>query len=95
MDASWTLMLFNPENAPARNQPYTAYRGFCPIFQSIGQPLLQGRDFLESDTADALVCVVSSRMAQRITDSAGDESTAAMEIVGVAGDMKAIADPRR
>src|SRR5213082_1608432 len=57
MDASWTLMLFNAEgaSAPEPRGVYTAYSR-VPVpgyFQSVGQPLLQGRDFLESDGPDA------------------------------------------
>src|SRR6266403_2086067 len=47
MDASWTLMLFNAEGAaaPEPRGVYTAYSR-VPVpgyFQSVGQPLLQGR----------------------------------------------------
>src|SRR4029077_7399352 len=64
MDAPWTLMVFNAEGAPAPEPRgvYTAYSR-VPVpgyFQSIGQPILQGRDFNASDTADApLVCIIS------------------------------------
>src|SRR5262245_26705676 len=55
MDAPWTLMLFNAEGVPAPEPRgvYTAYSR-VPVpgyFQSIGQPILQGRDFNASDTA--------------------------------------------
>ncbi len=49
MNASWTLMLFNAEGAPAPEPRgvYTAYSRVPVLgyFQSMGQPLLQGRDF--------------------------------------------------
>ena len=110
MDAPWTLMLFNAEGAPAPEPRgvYTAYSR-VPVpgyFQSIGQPILQGRDFNERDTADApLVCVVSQSIAKRFwpNDSALgkrirsgrlDGTRPWFTIVGVVGDMKAIADPR-
>jgi putative ABC transport system permease protein len=110
MDASWTLMLFNAEGAPAPEPRgvYTAYSRL-PVpgyFQSIGQPILQGRDFNASDKADApLVCIVSQSIAKRFwpNDSALgkrirwgrlDGSRPWFTIVGVVGDMKAIADPR-
>src|SRR5947208_3587078 len=70
MDASWTLMLFNTEGAPAPEPRgvYTAYSR-VPLpgyFRSVGQPILQGRDFNASDTADApLVCIVSQSIAKR------------------------------
>src|SRR6266446_10130727 len=65
MDASWTLMLFNAEGAaaPEPRGVYTAYSR-VPVpgyFQSMGQPLLQGRDFNAGDTADApLVCIIAN-----------------------------------
>ena len=110
MDASWTLMLFNAEGAPAPEPRgvYTAYSR-VPVpgyFQSIGQRILQGRDFNASDTADAsLVCIVSQSIAKRFwpNDSAIgkrirwgrlDGTRPWFTIVGVVGDMKAIADPR-
>lgn len=110
MDASWTLMLFNPENAPAP-EPAGAYTAYSRIsvpgyFRSIGQPVLQGRDFIESDNPDApLVCIISQSIARRFwpDDSPigkrirwgriqGDRPW--FTIVGVVGDMKAVADPR-
>jgi putative ABC transport system permease protein len=110
MDASWTLMLFNAEGAPAPEPRgvYTAYSR-VPVpgyFQSIGQPLLQGRDLNSSDTADAPpVCIVSQSIAKRFwpNDSAIgkrirwgrlDGTRPWFTIVGVVGEMKAIADPR-
>jgi putative ABC transport system permease protein len=110
MDAPWTLMLFNAEGSPAPEPRgvYTAYSR-VPVpgyFQSIAQPILQGRDFNASDTADApLVCIVSQGIAKRFwpNDSAIgkrirwgrlDGTRPWFTIVGVVGDMKAIADPR-
>src|SRR5437763_3055806 len=110
MDASWTLMLFNAEGAPAPEPRgvYTAYSR-VPVpgyFRSVGQPILQGRDFNASDTADApLVCIISQSIAKRFwpNDSAIgkrirwgrlDGTRPWFTIVGVVGDMKAIADPR-
>ena len=109
MDASWTLMLFNPEGAPAPEPRgfYTAYsRISVPgYFQSIGQPLLQGRDFAESDGPDApLVCIISQSIAQRFWPNESpigkrvrwgrlDGNRPWFTIVGVVGNMKAIADP--
>ena len=110
MNAPWTLMLFNAEGAPAPEPGgvYTAYSRL-PVpgyFQSVGQPILQGRDFNASDTADApLVCIVSQSIAKRFwpNDSAIgkrirwgrlDGTRPWFTIVGVVGDMKAIADPR-
>ena len=110
MDASWTLMLFNPENAPAPEPAgtYTAYsRLTVPgYFRDIGQPLVQGRDFSESDNADSqFVCIISQSVAKRFwpnESSIGkrirwgrmDGTRPWFTIVGVVGDVKAIADPR-
>ena len=110
MDASWTLMLFNAEGAPAPEPRgvYTAYSR-VPVpgyFQSIGQPLLQGRDFKASDTAGTpLVCIISKSIAKRFWPNESpigkrlrwgrlDGTRPWFTIVGVVGDMKAIADPR-
>ena len=110
MDASWTLMLFNGEGVPAPEprDVYTAYSR-VPVpgyFQSMGQPILQGRDFNASDTADApLVCIIShsigkrfwpndSPIGKRIRWGRLDGTRPWFTIVGVVGDMKAIADPR-
>jgi len=110
MDASWTLMLFNIEGAPAPEPRgvYTAYSR-VPVpgyFQNMGQPLLQGRDFNASDTADApLVCIISQSIAKRFWPNDSpigkrirwgrlDGTRPWFTIVGVVGDMKAIADPR-
>jgi putative ABC transport system permease protein len=110
MDAPWTLMLFNAEGTPAPDPRgvYTAYSR-VPVpgyFQSIGQPLLQGRDFNASDTANApLVCIISRSIAKRFWPNDSpigkrirwgrlDGNRPWFTIVGVVGDMKAIADPR-
>src|SRR5581483_6383595 len=110
MDAPWTLMLFNPEGAPAPEPRgvYTAYSRL-PVpgyFESIGQPLLQGRDFNQSDRADSpFVCIVSQSIARRFWPNESavgkrirwgrlDGARPWFTIVGVVGDMKAIADPR-
>jgi putative ABC transport system permease protein len=110
MDASWTLMLFNAEGVPAPEPRglYTAYSRI-PVpgyFQSIGQPLLQGRDFNAGDTADApLVCIISQSIAKRFWPNDSpigrrirwgrfDGTRPWFTIVGVVGDMKVVADPR-
>ena len=110
MDAPWDLMLFNAEGAPAP-EPRGFYSAYSRIsvpgyFKSIEQPLLQGRDFLESDGPDApLVCIVSQSIAHRFWPNESpvgkrirwgriDSNRPWFTIVGVVGDMKAIADPR-
>ena len=110
MNAPWNLMLFNAEGAPAP-EPRGVYSAYSRIpvpgyFQSIGQPLLQGRDFLESDGPDAPpVCIISQSIAHRFWPNESavgkrirwgrmDGTRPWFTIVGVVGDMKAIADPR-
>jgi predicted permease len=110
MDASWTMMLFNAEGVPAP-EPRSVYTAYSRIpvpgyFQSMGQPLLQGRDFNASDTADApLVCIISQSIAKRFWPNDSpigkrirwgrlDGTRPWFTIIGVVGDMKAIADPR-
>ena len=75
-------------------------------FKSIGQPLLQGREFLESDGPDSpLVCIVTSSVARRFWPDQNpigkrvkwgriDRQRPWFTVVGVVGDMKAIADPQ-
>src|SRR5205823_4405481 len=70
------------------------------------QPILQGRDFNASDAADApLVCIVSQSIAKRFWPNDSpigkrirwgrlDGTRPWFTIIGVVGDMKAIADPR-
>jgi hypothetical protein len=103
-------MLFNSEGAPAP-EPRGVYSAYSQVpvpgyFQSIGQPLLQGRDFLESDGPDApLVCIISQGIARRFWPNESpigkrirwgrlDGTRPWFTIVGVVGDTKAIADPR-
>ncbi|MGE5213630.1 MAG: ABC transporter permease [Nitrospirota bacterium] len=110
MDAPWTLMPFNAEGVPAPEPRgvYTAYSRI-PVpeyFQSMGQPLLQGRDFNASDTSDApLVCIISQSIAKKFWPNESaigkrirwgrlDGTRPWFTIVGVVGNMKAIADPR-
>ena len=110
MDASWTLMPFNPEGAPAP-EPAGTYMAYSRVpvpgyFASIGQQLLQGRDFLPSDQPDSpLVCIISQSIAKRFWPNESpigkrirwgrlDGNRPWFTIVGVVGDMKAIADPR-
>ena len=79
----------------------------CPAtLRLIAQPLLQGRDFNATDTADApLVCIVSQSIAKRFWPNESaigkrikwgrlDSERPWFTIVGVVGDMKVIADPR-
>ena len=110
MNASWNLMVFNPEGAPAP-EPRGTYIAYSRIsvpgyFQSVAQPLVQGRDFLQSDGPDSpLVCIISQSIAHRFWPNESpvgkrirwgriDGNRPWFTIVGVVGDMKAIADSR-
>ncbi|MFL6584598.1 MAG: ABC transporter permease [Chthoniobacterales bacterium] len=110
MDAPWTLMPFNAEGLPAP-EPRGFYMAYSRVpvpgyFASMGQPLLQGRDFVESDGPDApLVCIVSQSIARRFWAKESplgkrirwgrlDGTRPWFTVVGVVADMKAIADPR-
>jgi putative ABC transport system permease protein len=110
MHASWNLMPFNPETAPSTEPRgfYFAYsRSAVPgYFTSIGEPLLQGREFADSDGPDApLVCIVTASVARRFwpnQDPIGkrikwgrmDDARPWFTVVGVVGDVKSIADPQ-
>src|SRR5207247_2515878 len=87
---------------------HLAYLRMIPpgYFKTLGHPLLQGRDFTDSDKGDSpQVCIVSKAFAQRFwpgQDPIGkrvkwgrlDGPRPWFTVVGVVGDMKAIADPR-
>jgi hypothetical protein len=110
MDAPWTMMPFNAEGSAAP-EPQGFYMSYSRVpvpgyFATIGQPLLQGRDFNQSDTADApLVCIITKSIAQRFWPNQSpigqrikwgrlDNDRPWFTIVGLVADMKVIADPR-
>ena len=110
MTAPRNLLSCNPEGAPPpepRGVHFAYLRTVPPgYFKTMGHPLLQGRDFTDSDKGDSpQVCIVSKAFAQRFwpgQDPIGkqvkwgrlDGPRPWFNIVGVVGDMKAIADPR-
>ena len=110
MDASWDLMSCVPEGSqpPEPRGTYAAYmRGTSPgYFATIGQRLLRGRDFAETDRADAPpVCIVNESFARRFwpgQDPLGkrvkhgrlDNPRPWYTVVGIVADTKSIADPR-
>jgi predicted permease len=110
MDAAWDLMSCVPEGShpPEPRGTYTAYmRGTSPgYFATIGQRLLRGRDFAETDRADAPpVCIVNESFARRFwpgQDPLGkrvkhgrlDNPRPWSTVVGIVADTKSIADPR-
>jgi predicted permease len=110
MNAQRDLMSCNPEGSQPPDPPgyYLSYlRASVPdYFKSMGQPLLQGRDFTSADTpASPLVCIVSQSFAHRFWPGQNpigkrvkwgrvDGPRPWINVVGVVGDMKAIADPR-
>jgi predicted permease len=109
MEAARDLMSCVPEGTqpPEPRGTYVAYmRGAGPgYFATIGQRLLGGREFAETDTADApQVCIVNESFARRFwpgQDPLGkrvkhgrlDNPRPWYTVVGVVADTKAIADP--
>jgi predicted permease len=110
MDAPWTMMPFNAEGSPAP-EPRGYYMSYSRVpvpeyFASMGQPLLQGREFNASDDAKApLVCIITQSISKRFWPNESpigkrikwgrlDSDRPWFTIVGVSGDMKVIADPR-
>jgi len=110
MDASWRKSRAVPEGShpPEPRGTYAAYmRGTSPgYFAILGQRLLRGRDFAETDRADAPpVCIVNESFARRFwpgEDPLGkrvksgrvDNPRPWYTVVGVVADTKSIADPR-
>jgi len=108
MDASWDMMSCVPEGShpPEPRGTYTAYmRGTSPgYFATIGQRLVRGRDFAETDRADAPpVCIVNESFARRFwpgQDPLGKRvrhgrlDSQRPWYTGIVADTKSIADPR-
>jgi putative ABC transport system permease protein len=110
MHVARDLVSCNPEGASAPEPLgyYLAYlRATIPgYFKSTGPALLRGREFLEADTGDSTpVCIVSEAFVKRFwpgQDAIGkrvkwgrlDGPRPCLTVVGVVGDMKAIADPQ-
>jgi predicted permease len=110
MEAARDLMGCVPEGTqpPEPRGIYLAYmRGAGPgYFSTIGQRLLRGRDFAETDGADSPpVCIVNESFARRFwpgQDPLGkrlkhgrlDNPRPWYTVVGVVADTKAIVDPR-
>jgi putative ABC transport system permease protein len=110
MEAARDLMGCVPEGSqPVEPRGiFLAYmRGTAPgYFGTVGQRLLRGRDFTETDRADSPpVCIVNESFTRRFwpgQDSLGkrikrgrlDDSRPWFTIVGIVADTKAIADPR-
>jgi putative ABC transport system permease protein len=110
MTSPRNLISCNPDGArpPEPRGFHLAYLRIIPpgYFKAVGQPLLQGRDFSESDGPDSpQVCIVTKAFAQRFWP--GQEPIGKrikwgrlegprpwLTVVGVVGDMKVIADPR-
>ncbi|PYK66390.1 MAG: hypothetical protein DME45_12690 [Verrucomicrobia bacterium] len=104
MTSPRNLISCNPEGAPPPEPRgfHLAYLRTIPpgYFKTVGHPLLQGRDFADSDT-----CIVSKACAQRFWPGQNpigkrvkwgrlDGPRPWFTVVGIVGDMKAIADPR-
>jgi predicted permease len=110
MNAPRNLMSFNAEGVlpPEPSGYYLSYaRVALPgYFRTMEEPLLSGREFLESDTANAPpVCIVTEAFVRRFwpgQDAIGkrvkwgrlDGPRPWLTIVGVVADMRVVADPR-
>ena len=110
MEAARDLMGCVPEGTqpPEPRGIYLAYmRGAGPgYFSTIGQRLVRGRDFAETDRIDSPpVCIVNESFAgrfwpgqdplgKRVKHGRLDNSRPWYTVVGVVADTKAIADPR-
>jgi putative ABC transport system permease protein len=109
MEAARDLMSCVPEGShpPEPRGTYVAYmRGTSPgYFATMGQRLLRGRDFAETDRVDAQpVCIVNESLARRFwpeQDPLGkrvksgriDNPRPWYTVVGIVADTKSIADP--
>ncbi len=110
MEAARDLMGCVPEGSqpPEPRGTYLVYsRGTSPgYFTTVGQRLLRGRDFTETDRVDSPpVCIVNESFARRfwpgqdplgkrVKQSRIDNSRPWLTVVGVVADTKAIVDPR-
>ncbi|MDQ3120124.1 MAG: ABC transporter permease [Verrucomicrobiota bacterium] len=110
MNAPRNLLSVNAEGAPApepRGYHLAYLRGAVPdYFKSVGQRLVQGRDFAATDTPDSPpVCIVSETFVKRFwpgQDPIGkrvkwgrlDGPRPWLTVVGVVSDIKAVVDPR-
>ncbi|MBZ5505888.1 MAG: ABC transporter permease [Acidobacteriia bacterium] len=92
-----------PDHPVADNQakPFSNYNIASPgFFSTVGTPVLRGREFLESDTADSVpVTIINSAMAKKYWPGEdplgrqlglGSLRFPAMTIVGIVGDVKQI-----
>jgi putative ABC transport system permease protein len=110
LNAPWFLLSCNPEGAPPP-EPRGFYLAYlrCAVpgyFQTLGQSLLRGREFLETDTADSPpVCIVSEDLADRFWPGQNpigkrvkwgrlDAPRPWLTVVGVVANMKVVTDPR-
>jgi putative ABC transport system permease protein len=110
MNAQRDLMSFTLDGvqAPQPQGYFLSYlRATAPnYFKNIGEPLLHGRDFLETDTVESPpVCLVTASFVRRFWPNENpigkrvkwgrpDGPRPWLTVVGVVGDVKAIADPR-
>jgi len=110
LNAPRDLISFNAEGArvPEPRGFYMAYeRAAAPgYFTNMGQRLLHGREFLDSDTAESVpVCIVTDAFARRFwpgQDPIGkrvkwgrlDGPRPSLNVVGVVADMKVVAEPQ-
>jgi predicted permease len=85
--------------ANAKENPFANYNITSPgYFSTVGTPVLRGRDFLETDTADSMpVAIINNAMAKKFWRGEnpigkqvglGSPEFPAMTIVGIAADVK-------
>ncbi|HEX8679025.1 MAG TPA: ABC transporter permease, partial [Chthoniobacterales bacterium] len=110
MNAPRNLVSFNADGSPPpepRGFHLSYLRAAAPgYFKAMGQQLLQGREFAETDTADSPpVCIVTESFVRRFWPGQNgigkrvkwgrlDGPRPWMEVVGVVGDTKVLEDPR-
>jgi hypothetical protein len=109
MDASWDTIPCAPEGShpPEASGVFYAYlRATGPgYFSTMGQRLVQGREFTDEDRAGTPVCIVNEAFAKRfwpndnpigkrIKEGRLDGPQPWLTVIGLTNDTKAVADPR-
>jgi putative ABC transport system permease protein len=96
---STVVRILNHPAANEKDKPFAAYTIVSPgYFATLGTPLLRGRDFLETDTADSSpVTIINNAMARKLWPGEdpigtqidfGNVKFPAMTVIGIVGDTK-------
>jgi putative ABC transport system permease protein len=96
---STVVRILNHPAVNEKDKPFAAYTIVSPgYFATLGTPLLRGRDFLETDTADSTpVTIINNAMARKLWPDEdpigtridfGNPRFPAMTVIGIAGDTK-------